>query len=162
MKKDWITTGRRPDGICAVAVLVACRCHGSHKTQSEISKLFRISGQTLLDRIVDFRATPSAQLTVEQFHLHDFNVEFDPPAFIKGSKKNQKAKEKELEKSKGDNDNNDDEDDDDNDNKDESDDDSQNSKDDEDIINVNGVKCRKVIIRGVEVNVPLPPDKKKQ
>ena len=84
LKKDWINTGRRPDGVCAVSILIASRCHGFHKSQGEIAKLFRISGETLAKRLQDFRATPSAQLTVEQFHIHDFDLEFDPPAFIRG------------------------------------------------------------------------------
>ena len=154
MKKDWITTGRRPDGVCAVAILIACRCHGSHKTQSEISKLFRISGKTLTDRIDDFRATPSAQLTIDQFHLHDFDAEFDPPAFLKGSKKadNEKGKENDGIDPENNNKNDDDND------SDESNDEHKGAE----IIEVNGVQCRKVIIRGVEVDVPLPQNKKKR
>lgn len=144
LKKDWITTGRRPDGVCAVAILIACRCHGSHKTQSEISKLFRISGKTLTDRIEDFRATPSAQLTIDQFHLHDFDAEFDPPAFMKGSKKNEKEKGKEN-----------------NDNDQENNNDADNSSDESNEED-NVVQCSKVIIRGVEVDVPLPQNKKKR
>ncbi len=31
----------------------------------------------------DFRSIPSAQLTLEQFHTHDAEVEYDPPAFIR-------------------------------------------------------------------------------
>lgn len=57
-KKDWLTEGRRPDGICAGATLIACRCHGVHKTQNEISKLFRVSTQTIRERMDEFKATP--------------------------------------------------------------------------------------------------------
>lgn len=143
LKKDWISTGRRPDGVCAVAILIASRCHGFHKTQVEISKLFRISTKTLLDRIDDFRATPSAQLTVEQFHLHDFDAEYDPPAFIRGSSS---ASKDNASPSIG------------------SDEDSEESESEakEGVSTVDGVKVRKVIIRGVEVNVPLPQGKKKR
>lgn len=83
MKKDWIILGRRPDGICACAMLVSCRAHGFAKAQSDIAKIFRVSGDTLRKRLDDFMATPSAQLTVEQFHFQDSNVEFDPPSFIR-------------------------------------------------------------------------------
>ena len=85
LKKDWITQGRRPDGVCAVSLLIASRCHGFHKSQGEISKLFRISADTLQKRVEDFRATPAAQLTVDQFHMQDFDMEFDPPSFIRGA-----------------------------------------------------------------------------
>jgi transcription initiation factor TFIIIB Brf1 subunit/transcription initiation factor TFIIB len=83
LKKDWISTGRRPDGVCAAAMLIATRAHGFHKAQGEIAKLFRVSADTLKNRILDFKATPSAQLTVEQFHSNDTTEEYDPPSYIK-------------------------------------------------------------------------------
>ena len=139
LKKDWISTGRRPDGVCAVAILIASRCHGFHKTQVEITKLFRISSKTLLDRIDDFRATPSAQLTVEQFHLHDFDAEYDPPAYTRGAKDNAAtAVGSDVESV---------------------DSESENKNE---VITVDGVKVRKVVIKGLEVNVPLPQAKKKR
>jgi transcription factor IIIB subunit 2 len=84
LKKDWITTGRRPDGICAVAMLIAARAYGFNISQGVVSKIFRISGETLKRRLDDFKATPSAQLTLVQFNVHDLDVEFDPPSFIRG------------------------------------------------------------------------------
>jgi transcription factor IIIB subunit 2 len=83
MKKDWIILGRRPDGICACAMLVSCRAHGFAKAQGDVAKIFRVSGDTLRRRLDDFMATPSAQLTVEQFHFQECSVEFDPPSFIR-------------------------------------------------------------------------------
>ena len=141
LKKDWISTGRRPDGICAVAILIASRCHGYHKTQAEISKLFRISSRALFDRLADFRATPSAQLTVEQFHMHDFDAEYDPPAFRKSAA----AKEGGT-------------------NSCDTDDDSDESETEnkDGVMTIDGVKVRKVIIKGVEVNVPIAQTKKKR
>jgi transcription initiation factor TFIIIB Brf1 subunit/transcription initiation factor TFIIB len=91
MKKDWIILGRRPDGICAAAMLVSCRAHGFPKAQGDIAKIFRVSGDTLRRRLDDFMATPSAQLTVEQFHFNDSLVEFDPPAFIRNKLKESSA-----------------------------------------------------------------------
>ena len=82
MKRDWLNTGRRPDGICAAAMLIATRSHGFDRGQLEIAKLFRVASDTLKKRLDEFRRTPAAQLTVEQFHLTDFALEFDPPAFI--------------------------------------------------------------------------------
>lgn len=83
MKKDWIVMGRRPDGICAAAMLVSSRAHGFPATQSEVAKIFRISADTVKHRLDDFRATPSAQLSVTQFSQHDSTVEFDPPSYIR-------------------------------------------------------------------------------
>jgi len=133
LKKDWIATGRRPDGVCAVALLIASRCHGIHKTQAEVAKLFRISCGTLTKRLLDFRSSPSAQLTVEQFHLHDFDAEFDPPSFNKNKIKNNDDKEEE------------------------SDDDDDAQEDDEE----KPVKTKKVMINGVEVEVAILPGEKK-
>jgi len=82
LKKDWINFGRRPDGVCAAAMLIAARSQGFHKSQEEIAKIFRISCETLRNRMDDFAATPSAQLTVDQFHLLDDANEFDPPIYV--------------------------------------------------------------------------------
>ena len=82
LKKDWINSGRRPDGVCAAAMLIAARSHGFHKSQTEIGKIFRVSTDTLKKRLQDFKATPSAQLTIDEFHQHDAALEFDPPSFI--------------------------------------------------------------------------------
>lgn len=43
-------------------------------------------GETLMRRLHEFKATPSAQLTLEQFYKLDAdssNVAFDPPAYIR-------------------------------------------------------------------------------
>lgn len=82
LKKDWINLGRRPDGVCAAAMLLAARSQGFHKSQDEIAKIFRISCETLRKRLDEFAATPSAQLTIEEFLLEDDINEFDPPIFI--------------------------------------------------------------------------------
>lgn len=92
-KKDWIITGRRPDGICAAAMLISARAHGFHKSQSEMTTLFRIASDTLKARLEDFKATPSAQLTVAQFHTLDSNVEFDPPSYINNQVKTAVSRE---------------------------------------------------------------------
>jgi hypothetical protein len=106
LKKDWIFTGRRPDGICAAALLVllsflssfspsflilhryytfkiAARAHKIFVSTSTVADLFRITGDTIKHRMEEFRATPSAQLTLEQFHCADLDLEFDPPCFIR-------------------------------------------------------------------------------
>ena len=54
-KKDWICIGRRPDGICGAAMLIASRAHGFHKGQVEIAKLFRVGGDTIKRRLLDFK-----------------------------------------------------------------------------------------------------------
>ena len=109
MKKDWMTTGRRPDGICAVAIWLSLRCHENVNnittskipTLQEISLLFRISVDTIKKRLLEFQNTPAAQLTVQQFNQimsttmdnnntnsnSSSNDEYrhDPPSFIRNN-----------------------------------------------------------------------------
>jgi transcription factor IIIB 90 kDa subunit len=66
MKRDWMVTGRRPGGICAAALLIAARSQGFPRTQAEIVKVMRVCGMTVRTRLVEFEATPAAQLTIEQ------------------------------------------------------------------------------------------------
>ena len=51
LKKDWIATGRRPDGICALAMMVSARAHDFEVNQDVICKLFRVSPDLLRRRI---------------------------------------------------------------------------------------------------------------
>jgi transcription factor IIIB 90 kDa subunit len=89
LKKDWIVTGRRPDGVCAAALLIAARAHEFQITQETIASLFRIATDTVRKRILEFRVTPAAQLTLQQFftiNLEDETIiEYDPPAYIRNT-----------------------------------------------------------------------------
>lgn len=83
LKKDWIVVGRRPDGICAAALLIAARAYGIDVTQDEIAQIFRIANDTIRKRLLEFSTTPAAQLSLQQFHTEDISLEFDPPSFIR-------------------------------------------------------------------------------
>ena len=100
MKKDWIATGRRPDGVCAAALLIATRAHGIHRSQTDIAKLFRITSDTLRRRLQEFRESPAAQLSLEDFtvvsekqfeELTGSLEEMDPPAFTRGLRTSQES-----------------------------------------------------------------------
>jgi transcription factor IIIB 90 kDa subunit len=82
LRKDWIVMGRRPDGICAAALLIAARAHNMDVTQVQIAQLFRISNDTIRKRLMEFSTTPSAQLSLAEFHGRDIHMEFDPPSFV--------------------------------------------------------------------------------
>jgi transcription factor IIIB 90 kDa subunit len=92
-KKDWIAIGRRPDGVCAAAMLIACRAHGFDHMQGEIAKLFRVSAETIRNRLDDFRTTPAAKMTLEEFHSTEFDEYedneraeeggHDPPSYLR-------------------------------------------------------------------------------
>lgn len=87
LKKDWIVMGRRPDGVCAAALLIAARAHEFSVTQDTMAQLFRISLDTIRKRLLEFRSTPSAQLTMQQFFQVDVDagIEYDPPAYIRNT-----------------------------------------------------------------------------
>jgi transcription initiation factor TFIIIB Brf1 subunit/transcription initiation factor TFIIB len=87
LKKDWIVMGRRPDGVCAAALLISARAHEFGVTQDTIAQLFRISMDTVRKRILEFRNTPSAQLTIQQFINvgSEAAIEYDPPSYIRNT-----------------------------------------------------------------------------
>jgi hypothetical protein len=65
------------------------------KEIDEMATIFRVSVGTIKKRLMEFRCcrcpfiltslrnTPAAQLTLLQFHQHDFHSELDPPIFMK-------------------------------------------------------------------------------
>jgi transcription factor IIIB subunit 2 len=81
MKRDWIVSGRRPAGICAAALLIAARAHGFTKNHQDVTRILRVCGMTITQRIKDFESTPSANLTLEQFINIDLETEADPPRY---------------------------------------------------------------------------------
>mmetsp|Transcript_2643 Transcript_2643/g.4000 ORF Transcript_2643/g.4000 Transcript_2643/m.4000 type:complete len:299 (+) Transcript_2643:129-1025(+) len=83
MKRDWIVLGRRPAGICAAALLIAARAHGFSRHHQDVTRILRVCGLTVHTRVKEFEKTPSAGLTLEQFHTVEIEHEVDPPAFTK-------------------------------------------------------------------------------
>ena len=83
MKRDWIVAGRRPAGICAAALLIAARAHGFSRHSQDVTRILRVCGMTVANRVREFEKTPSASLTLQQFDLFELENEADPPAFTK-------------------------------------------------------------------------------
>lgn len=81
MKRDWIVAGRRPAGICAAALLIASRAHGFERQHHDVTKVLRVCGLTVMNRVKEFESTPSAALTLDEFHNNDIEGEVDPPRF---------------------------------------------------------------------------------
>lgn len=122
MKRDWITRGRRPTGICAAALLIASKMHGFNKGRKDILDVIKVGEKTLKDRMIEFSSTPCGSMTPEEFELlaqqtNDFAVddvgyslqddglvECNPPSFIKGKIK-EKIKEEKLKSENGSNNN---------------------------------------------------------
>lgn len=83
MKRDWIVAGRRPAGICAAALLIAARAHGFSKHHQDVTRILRVCGLTVTNRVREFEQTPSAALTLTQFGQVELDKESDPPIYTK-------------------------------------------------------------------------------
>ncbi len=92
MKRDWIVAGRRPAGICAAALLIAARAHGFTKQHQDVTKVLRVCGMTVHQRVKDFENTPSANLTLDQFISIDLEAAADPPRYTSNRIREARAK----------------------------------------------------------------------
>lgn len=81
MKRDWMSTGRRPTGICGAALLLACRAFNVNRSISDIVRVVHISETVVRKRLDEFANTPSGSLTIDEFHVVDLEDNEDPPAF---------------------------------------------------------------------------------
>eukprot|EP00794_Sanderia_malayensis_P019944 gene19944-21897_t len=91
MKRDWMSTGRRPSGLCGAALIVAARLHGFNRTVKDVVKIVRLSRSTILQRLTDFGKTASSKLTVDEFNKIDLEEEADPPSFTKARQRAKQA-----------------------------------------------------------------------
>ncbi|KAJ3118882.1 transcription factor TFIIIB subunit brf1 [Nowakowskiella sp. JEL0407] len=92
MKRDWLSAGRRPSGICAACLFIAARMHGYNRTIREIIHVVKICEQTVKKRLEEFKETPTSQITVADFDGIFLGEAMDPPSFTRARKR-----DKELE-----------------------------------------------------------------
>lgn len=64
MKRDWVSTGRRPSGLCGAALLIASRMHGIKRSQKEIGKIVRIGNVVLRSRLREIDSTSISSMTI--------------------------------------------------------------------------------------------------
>ena len=64
MKRDWVSTGRRPSGLCGAALLIASRLHGIKRSQKEIGKIVRIGNVVLRSRLREIDSTSLSSMTI--------------------------------------------------------------------------------------------------
>ena len=62
MKRDWMQTGRRPNGICGAALWVAAQIHGFSPSKRDVVAVVHVGESTLKKRLSEFENTPSAAL----------------------------------------------------------------------------------------------------
>ncbi len=104
MDRDWMTTGRRPSGLCGASILIAARLHGYKRSIKEITSVVHVCDETIRRRLEEFANTTTAFLTMQEFD--DNNIEGEgknPPAYIKNRKKEKmdelyKRKAREIER----------------------------------------------------------------
>ncbi|KAK4939681.1 transcription factor TFIIIB subunit brf1 [Elasticomyces elasticus] len=95
MKRDWMSTGRRPSGVCGAAIILAARMNNYRRTTREVVLTAKVTEITINKRLEEFQDTASSQLSVSQFRnneLLDSLVAADPPSYQRGL--NPKAKKK--------------------------------------------------------------------
>ncbi|MCJ1473732.1 transcription factor TFIIIB subunit brf1 [Lambiella insularis] len=85
MERDWITTGRRPAGVCGAAIILAARMNNYRRTVRELVYIAKVAEITIEKRLEEFKYTDSSKLTVTEFLNHGDKLEktFDPPAYYK-------------------------------------------------------------------------------
>ena len=81
MEKDWMTTGRRPSGICGACLILAARMNNFRRTVREVVYVVKVTDMTINKRLDEFKVTPSSNLTVDEFRTIDLTRSHDPPAF---------------------------------------------------------------------------------
>jgi transcription factor IIIB subunit 2 len=67
MKLDWMSTGRRPTGLCGAALLLAARAFNINRTVSDVVQVVHISHSVVRKRLDEFASTPSGSLTIDEF-----------------------------------------------------------------------------------------------
>lgn len=96
MNRDWMTTGRRPAGICGAALILAARMNNFRRTVREVVYVVKVTEVTINQRLNEFSSTDSGGLTVDQFRSVHLETAHDPPSFsqskLKDGRKRRKSK----------------------------------------------------------------------
>ncbi len=83
MDRDWMTTGRRPAGICGAALILAARMNNFRRTVREVVLVVKVCEVTVNNRLEEFQYTDASNLTVQQMRQGDHTTPSDPPSFYK-------------------------------------------------------------------------------
>lgn len=83
MNRDWMTTGRRPAGVCGAALILAARMNNFRRTIREVVYVVKVTEVTISQRLNEFSSTESGELTVDQFRSVQLENAHDPPSFAR-------------------------------------------------------------------------------
>eukprot|EP00930_Biecheleria_cincta_P072087 TRINITY_DN59532_c0_g1_i1.p1 TRINITY_DN59532_c0_g1~~TRINITY_DN59532_c0_g1_i1.p1 ORF type:complete len:602 (+),score=92.61 TRINITY_DN59532_c0_g1_i1:36-1841(+) len=98
MHRDWICTGRRPNGLCGAALMIASFYHGFNCSPKDIADVVRMSEGTLMTRLIEMKQTPLALMSREEFERKDPKTALEdqpllalPPCFVRSRKESREA-----------------------------------------------------------------------
>lgn len=80
MNRSWISTGRRPNGLCGAAILISAKIHGFKRSTAQIVKAVHVCDETIRKRLGEFKSTNTAQLTRGELQKQE-EIEKDPYKF---------------------------------------------------------------------------------
>ena len=60
MNRAWISIGRRPNGLCGAAILIAARVVGFRRSPAQIVRVVHSCEQTIRKRMTEFKYTRTA------------------------------------------------------------------------------------------------------
>ena len=83
MNRDWMTTGRRPAGVCGAALILAARMNNFRRTVREVVYVVKVTEITISQRLNEFSSTESGELTIDQFRSVQLENAHDPPSFTR-------------------------------------------------------------------------------
>jgi transcription factor IIIB subunit 2 len=102
MIQDWMVVGRRPSGVCGACLILAARIHNFRRTVTEVVYIVKVTTATIQKRMEEFKLTPSASLTVDEFlHTEFLESSHDPPSFYQKQEEFIKNKKTRKRKRKG-------------------------------------------------------------
>jgi transcription factor IIIB 90 kDa subunit len=94
MDRDWMTTGRRPAGVCGAALILAARMNNFRRTVREVVLVVKVCEVTVMKRLEEFQYTGTSNLTVEQMRQGDHTTPCDPPSFYKANGEGKQPKKR--------------------------------------------------------------------
>ncbi|CUF86599.1 transcription factor, putative [Bodo saltans] len=83
MRDDWIEYGRRPLGVVAAALVIACHTFAVPRTPEQLCGMVRLTAGTIHKRLAEFLNTPTASLDSIDNYVQ--NSSTAPPSFVSSS-----------------------------------------------------------------------------
>lgn len=94
MKRDWMVTGRRPNGLIGACIILAARMNNYRRTVREVVYVTKVCDMTVVSRLKEFQRTEASTMTVEDFVNKGLRLkQSEPPAVYQ-------AREREIRKRK--------------------------------------------------------------